>query len=57
MNRSFLKNIVQTPWLLLSCGTWVVIAFLRGQRLRYHKWKLRRLKAERDHYRAVAEGE
>ena len=54
LNRSTLKHIVQIPWLVLSCGAWAVLAFIRGQRLRYHEWKLRRLKAQREHYKTLA---
>ena len=47
---SKLKDIVEMPWVLLSCGFWMVLAFIRGQQLRYGAWKIRRLEAERDHY-------
>ncbi len=49
-----LKDIVEFPWVLLSCGFWMVLAFIRGQQGRYLDWKIRRLEAERDHDRHMA---
>ncbi len=51
---SRLRDIVEMPWVLLSCGFWMVIAFIRGQQLRYGEWKTRRLEAERDRYQRMA---
>ncbi len=51
---SKLKDIVEFPWVLLSCGFWMVIAFIRGQQLRYGEWRMRRLEAERDRYQRMA---
>jgi hypothetical protein len=52
-----LKDIVEFPWVLLSCGFWMVLAFIRGQKIRYQQWRMRcldaqtrRLEAERDRY-------
>ncbi len=45
-----LKEIVEFPWVLFSCGFWMVLAFIRGQKIRYHQWRMRRLEAERDRY-------
>jgi cell division protein FtsB len=41
-----LKNIVGFPWLLLSCGFWMVLAFIRGQNIRYQQWRMKRLEAQ-----------
>ncbi len=51
---SRLKDIVAMPWVLLSCGFWMVLAFIRGQQLRYGAWKIRHLEAERDRYQRRA---
>jgi len=45
---SKLKEIVEMPWVLLSCGFWMVLAFIRGQQGRYLDWKVRRFEAKRD---------
>ncbi len=50
---SRLQDIVEMPWVLLSCGFWMVIAFIRGQQLRDGAWKTRRLEAERDRYQRM----
>jgi hypothetical protein len=44
MNK--LREIVEMPWVLLSCGFWMVLAFIRGQKIRYHQWRIRRLDAQ-----------
>ena len=41
------------PWVLLSCGAWMSIAFIRGQKIRYRQWRMRRLEAERDLYQRM----
>jgi cell division protein FtsB len=41
-----LKDIVEFPWVLLSCGFWMVLAFIRGQKIRYQQWRMRRLEAQ-----------
>lgn len=46
LNR--LKDIVEFPWVLLSCGFWMVLAFVRGQQGRYLDWKVRRFEAKDD---------
>jgi hypothetical protein len=51
---STLKDIVQFPAVLLSCGFWMVLAFIRGQQIRYQQWRTRRLEAERDRYQRMA---
>ena len=43
---SKLKEIVEMPWVLLSCGFWMVLAFIRGQNIRYHQWRTRHLEVE-----------
>ena len=43
---SRLRDIVEMPWVLLSCGFWMAIAFIRGQQLRYGEWRMRRLEAQ-----------
>jgi cell division protein FtsB len=40
------KDIVELPWVLLSCGFWMVLAFIRGQKIRYQQWRMRRLEAQ-----------
>jgi hypothetical protein len=45
MNK--LREIVEMPWVLLSCGFWMVLAFIRGQQIRYQQWRMRRLEAQR----------
>jgi hypothetical protein len=50
---SKLKDIVEFPWVLLSCGFWMVLAFIRGQKIRYQEWRIRRLEAERDRYQRM----
>ena len=56
-----LREIVEMPWVLLSCGFWMVLAFIRGQNIRYQQWRTRRLEvetkrleAEVDHYERKA---
>ncbi len=51
---SRLKDIVAMPWVLLSCGFWMVLAFIRGQKIRYQQWQMGRLEAERDRYQRRA---
>jgi hypothetical protein len=41
-----LRDIVEFPWVLLSCGFWMLLAFIRGQQLQYGEWKTRRLEAQ-----------
>ncbi len=43
---SKLKDIVAMPWVLLSCGFWMVLAFIRGQKIRYQQWRMRRFEAQ-----------
>ena len=43
---SKLRDIVELPWVLLSCGFWTVLAFIRGQKIRYQEWQTRRLEAQ-----------
>jgi hypothetical protein len=50
---SKLKDIVEFPLVLLSCGFWMVLAFIRGQKIRYQEWRIRRLEAERDRYQRM----
>ena len=48
-----LRDIIAMPWVLLSCGAWMSIAFIRGQKIRYRQWRMRRLEAERDLYQRM----
>jgi hypothetical protein len=41
-----LRDIVEMPWALLSCGFWMVIAFIRGQKIRYQEWQTESLEAQ-----------
>jgi cell division protein FtsB len=50
MNK--LREIVEMPWILLSCGFWMVLAFIRGQQIRYHQWRTKRLEAQTRHLEA-----
>ena len=43
---SKLKDIVEFPWVLLSCGFWMVLVFIRGQKIRYQQWQARRFEAQ-----------
>ena len=43
---SKLREIIEMPWVLLSCGFWMVLAFVRGQKIKYHQCRTRRLKEE-----------
>ncbi len=43
---SKLKDIVEMPWVLLSCGFWMVLAFIRGQKIQYQQWQTRHLEAQ-----------
>jgi cell division protein FtsB len=54
------RDIVEMPWVLLSCGFWMVLACIRGQKIRYQQWQTRRLEAqtrpleaERDRYQRM----
>ena len=40
---SKLKDIVGMPWVLISCGFWMALAFIRGQKIKYRQWRIRRL--------------
>lgn len=48
-----LRDSIAMPWVLFSCGAWMMIAFIRGQKIRYQQWRMRRLEAERDLYQRM----
>ena len=48
-----LRGIIEMPWVLLSFGAWMSIAFIRGQKIRYRQWRMRRLETERDRYQRM----
>lgn len=41
---SKLREIVEMPWILLNCGFWIANAFVRGQKIKYYQWRIKRLK-------------
>ncbi len=51
---SKLREIIAMPWVLFSCGAWMSIACIRGQKIRYRQWRMRRLETERDRYQRMA---
>jgi hypothetical protein len=40
---SKLREVLKIPWILISCGFWMALAFIRGQKIKYHQWRIRRL--------------
>jgi hypothetical protein len=50
---SKLREIIEMPWIIISCGFWMVLAFIRGQKIKYHQWRTRCLEAEIDHYQRM----
>ena len=55
MNKIKLKEIMEFPWVLLSCGAWAILATYRKQKVRYLEWRLRQLERERDHFKSHLE--
>jgi hypothetical protein len=43
-----LKRTICFPWVLLTLGFWMALAFVRGLENRYLKLQYRRLRSERD---------
>jgi hypothetical protein len=41
---SKLREVLKIPLILISCGFWMVLAFIRGQKIKYHQWRIRRFK-------------
>jgi len=50
---SKLREIIEMPWIIISCGFWMVLAFVRGQNIKYHQWRIKRFEEEIDHYQRV----
>lgn len=43
-----LKWIICFPWVFLTLGFWMTLAFVRGIQCRYYKLQHRRLRSDRD---------
>ena len=50
-----IKEIMEFPWVLVSCGAWAILAIYREQKVRYLKWRYRQIKRERDHFKSLLE--
>ncbi len=55
MNKIKIKEIIELPWLLVSCGAWAILATYREQKMRYLEWRHRQLERERDHFKSLLE--
>ena len=55
MNKIKIKEIMEFPWVLVSCGAWAILAIYREQKVRYLKWRYRQIKRERDHFKSLLE--
>ena len=53
---SKLREIVEMPWIIISCGFWMVLAFIRGQKIKYHQWRIKHFEAEIEYYQRMEIG-
>ncbi len=55
MSTSKLKEIMEAPWLLLSCGYWATLATYQDLKVRYLSWRNQQVESECDQYKSKLE--